>query len=609
MFRSKNITTILLFVIMLASAVSVTRSEFIIRLNRNENLKLIDISKSAGIQIDKESLESITSEKYLIIYDSEREVFSKVRENFEKMLQYTKKDYDVIPVNEVTTINNRYDSIFLVMDDIERFNDLDGLLRYVFEGGNLFFTFRLDFNEGFHKIYRKLGIYEFNDYVDSVGIRLLDNILVKGKGLEIKDRELIINSSMSLRLDEDCSKYAESIDGVQLLWKRKYGQGNILYFNGTMLDVKMNRGFILGSLSLLEEDFIYPIINTKISFIDDFPAPIPSGTYESITKEFGRTIPRFYKEIWWPDMLELSLKYNLKYTGVAIGTYNDEVENIEPESTDLNIKNYIYYGRELINNGGEMGIHGYNHQPLSTKELFDKSLGYKPWKNVDTIIDSIEEINKLSKKAFPNYTFRVYVPPSNILYPEGREALLKADAEIKIISSLYNNSYDQDEYKQEFEISDDGIIEFPRLTSGYTYTSEKEWVILNGVTSHGVFSHFIHPDDILDYHRNDGKGWSELLKEYDELNKKVFDNYRWLRGMTATEGANEMLKYLLAEPRFEKKDTYLKIYTNNYFDKIYFILRTEKEIESVENCNIEEIDKNIYLIESYDSICKINYKR
>ncbi|WP_432666257.1 DUF2194 domain-containing protein [Wukongibacter baidiensis] len=605
----RNIIIIILSVIAIAFAVEITRSEFIVRLNRNENFELIDLENTIGIQIDESLLQSLPSKKYLIIYDSDQEVFLKTKNNVEKVLDYIKREYQSIDIANVTRINNSYDSVIMVLDDMRKLQDTEELMNYVFKGGNLFFTFRLDYNDGFFGITRKLGIIEFGDYIDTGGIRLLDNILIKGKGFELKEEEFILNSSMSLRIEQDCEKYAESIDGVPLLWKKKYGQGNIVYFNGTMLEEKVNRGLVLGAIGALEEDFIYPIINTKISFIDDFPAPSPAGENERIKKEFGRTVPRFYKDIWWPDMLELASRYSVKYTGVVIGTYNDEVENIKPGSTDLNIKDYIYFGRELINNGGEIGIHGYNHQPLTDIELFDKDLGYKTWKDTKTMIDSIEEINRLSKQAFPYYKFMVYVPPSNILYPEGRKALVEADSDIKIISSRYNNSYYKDDYEQEFEISPDGIIEFPRLTSGYINSIENKWMILNGVTSYGIFSHFIHPDDVLDNHRTDGKGWSKLLEEYDEFNKMVFNNYRWLRAMTASEGANEMTKYIFSEPRYEKKDDYLKVYINNYFDNAYFVLKTKKAIESLEGCNVEKIDDNTYLVESYDPICQINFKR
>jgi len=393
------------------------------------------------------------------------------------------------------------------------------------------------------------------------------------------------------------------------LWEKPYGQGNIVYFNGTMLDDKTSKGFIAGAISLLEEEYIYPIMNVKISYIDDFPAPFPLGKHKNIQKEFDGTVTEFFRDVWWPDMLGLAHKYNLIYTGLIIGTYNDDVKNITSDGFDLNMKDLVYYGRELLNLGGEIGIHGYNHQPLAIKELLDKELNYKPWENTDMMIKSIQEVDKLAKKAFPNYEFRVYVPPSNILYPEGKKALLESNTDIKIVASVNNGDGDPDSYVQEFKISSDGMIELPRLTYGYINTDENRWSILSGITSYGYFSHFVHPDDVLADNRNGDKGWRNLLKSYTQINKDLFNNYRWLRPMTASNGANAMIKYLKCEPKYEIKDNYMKIYCNNFYDEAYFILRTEKEIESLEECDIEEIDENIYLVKVNEPISKINYRR
>lgn len=605
----KNIIIVIMAIIILAFVIEIMDAEFIVRLNRNTNSELIDYKNVKGVQLDKDVLENIFPEKYLIVYDSEFEVFSRVRDNITKVLDYIQRDYDVISVEKLTGINNEYSSVILIMEDINKLRVVDELMQYVFEGGNAFFAYRLGILSNFNRIYRKLGINEFNEFVDSTGIRLLDNVLIKGEGFEISNSEFIENSSMSLRLSKDSERYAESIDGVELLWKKKHGMGNIVYFNGTMLDSKMNRGFILGSLSLLGDDFIYPIMNSKLSYIDDFPAPFPAGRNEKVSKEFNRTVPRFMKDIWWPNMLELASRYNLIYTGVIIGTYNDEVEEILPGSTDLEVGDFIYYGRELINNNGEMGIHGYNHQPLAAVDLYDKELGYKPWKDIETMVDSINEVNSLGEKVFKDYIYRVYVPPSNILYPEGREAILQSDTDIEIIASLYTIGSDMDPYEQEFEIASDGIIEFPRLTAGYMYTDENVWRVLNGVTAHGIFSHFIHPDDVLDYDRTGDIGWSELLKNYDKFNEAIFNKYRWLRDMTASDGANELIKYVSSELKYENKDEYTKVYINNFYDEMYFILRTEKDIEAVKGCNIEEIDKNIYLVKVREPIFEIEYKR
>ena len=66
-----------------------------------------------------------------------------------------------------------------------------------------------------------------------------------------------------------------------------------------MFNEKSNRGILAAIFSSFNNIDIYPIMNTKINFIDDFPSPIPDGTSEEIYEEYGLRIRRFYKEVWW----------------------------------------------------------------------------------------------------------------------------------------------------------------------------------------------------------------------------------------------------------------------------------------------------------------------
>ena len=58
----------------------------------------------------------------------------------------------------------------------------------------------------------------------------------------------------------------------------------------------------------------------------------------------------------------------------------------------------------------------------------------------------------------------VYVPPSNVLSPEGRAVLTHEIPEVKTIASTY---FPGDfAYAQEFEWAADGMFEQPRVISG-----------------------------------------------------------------------------------------------------------------------------------------------
>ena len=84
----------------------------------------------------------------------------------------------------------------------------------------------------------------------------------------------------------------------------------------------------------------------------------------------------------------------------------------------------------LLDQGGEIGFHGYNHMPLCLLG-FDYGDGYESyrlWHSYEDMLASIQELKTFCEELFPKEKFQVYVPPSNILSEEGR-TMLKEDVE------------------------------------------------------------------------------------------------------------------------------------------------------------------------------------
>ena len=122
----------------------------------------------------------------------------------------------------------------------------------------------------------------------------------------------------------------------------------------------------------------------------------------------------------------------------------------------------------LLNNGGELGFHGYNHMPLCLEGIDeDKQYGdYKLWKSSEDIETALEELRNFSEKLFPENDFCVYVPPSNIISKDGIKALTQADSNIKIIASVFIKDAKEAAYEQEFGVDENGIINTPRTKIG-----------------------------------------------------------------------------------------------------------------------------------------------
>ena len=188
------------------------------------------------------------------------------------------------------------------------------------------------------------------------------------------------------------------------------------------------------------------------------------------------------------------------------------------------------------------------------------------------------------------------MPPSNILSDMGRSAVVSSIKDLKVIASVYLPNYEGDVYEQEFEVAPDGIVEFPRISSGYHYTPEVMWSIYNAINTHGIFAHFIHPDDILDSERSMSLSWSELEKDYETILDEVEQDFSWLNSYSISQGTDQLVKYLDIKPFIEYAGNTINIYCQDFRPDAYFIMRTDKEIASTENISYRKFWEDAYIL-------------
>jgi len=386
---------------------------------------------------------------------------------------------------------------------------------------------------------------------------------------------------------------------VPVLWKYKLDKGCVVICNSYMFAYKQNRGAIAGAVINAFDAFIYPVYDSAAVFIDDFPAPIREGTFDQIKQEYDRDLRGFYSDIWWPGMIKKASCYKLKYTGLLVTTYNNVVN---PPFTPENNQDILsMYAASLLANGFEMGLHGYNHNSLMVKSSYGgREPMYPPWPNIRNMELSLGQLIKTERQIFPDYRCVTYVPPSNMLSPEGRQALMAALPDLYAISGSYFDILDgEGVYVQDFGVSPDGVVNMPRISSGMKQDSSDMWVIHNGIAQYGIVSHFIHPDDMLDPERSFGLNWKGLSDSFDSLLTDIRSVAPGLRGMTAVETAIEIDKV-------EKLKVNMKIFNGridtaleNFKDEVHFYAKLPSMPVKTSGCTVEKLnaeDNSLYLL-------------
>lgn len=513
------------------------------------------------------------------------------------ILDQMKIPYDVVSAQDFRSEQlQEYECLILAVNHYADIAAMIGELKtWVKQGGKLMVLFPPDYSGNFMAMFDILGIKDCGLPVEINEVRFRDGFMIGGD-----DRSYPITdayaSSYALTVSEDSTVCMESTDKypIPLIWRRSCGEGTVVFDNFGIME-KAYRGIHSAALSLLEDSFVYPVINAATFYIDDFPAPVPEGDGEYITRDYNMSVSDFYSQVWWNDVYNLAKKYGIKYTGVVIEEYNSQVEGelLRNEEVDR----YLYFGNMLLQTGGEIGIHGYNHMPLvlSNFDYENQYDSYKQWASMESLTDSVTEVMEFTQALFPGQKLQVYVPPSNILSEEGRSVLEQAG--IRAIASVYLEG--DLAYEQEFEVSrEDGIVNTPRVIAGYIFNDYVNLVALCELNFHLVSTHFQHPDDVLDEDRGAQMGWEMMKTNLGDYMEWLYNAFPEIRNLTGSELAGAVERYDLLQMKRTKTDTGFRLELENFFGEANMLLRLNEgqTLESISGGSWLQITDTCYLI-------------
>ena len=331
---------------------------------------------------------------------------------------------------------DRYKTVVLLISDLDVLGKrLIDLMDWVRDGGNVLFAMSPQKTTYFDVISPELGVLSSSwEYKTAESIVPTEEFMLGGgQRYELSDP---FESSLSVSLREEATVYARTGDeGVPLVWGTKSGAGRVVVDNIGVYD-KIMRGIYAASFSLLCDAAAYPVINSSVFYLDDFPSPVPGGDGTYIRRDYRMSIADFYSKVWWPDLVKLAQQYSIRFTGVMIENYEDDTQSTPVRQPDT--QQFRYYGSLLLQQGGEVGFHGYNHQPLVLPDTDYKDLySYRQWPSEDAIVAAMNELIDFQKTVLPNTEGSVYVPPSNILSAAGRKVLGSTVTQIRTITEQY----------------------------------------------------------------------------------------------------------------------------------------------------------------------------
>jgi hypothetical protein len=551
----------------------------------------------------------------LVVVDKKGESEEKITSEMLFVLDSLRVGYDVKDVSEVDWENElkNYKTLVLSFQDWDKIGEgAEQLSKWLVSGGRMMNTMTPAPNSVFSLLASKIGVDSFSSYVGIDGLRMDNNALIgadqKNTYKFMLGEETEILTSLGVLLDSKAKRYVSSYDGtVPLIWSNDIEDGRAVIMNYVITD-KFQRGFYTLCYSLLEDSFMYPVINGSSFYIDDFPAPVPGGNGEYIERDYGIDTASFYSTVWWPQILNWQKQYGIVYTGLIIEDYNNFVEGELPRNKQTS--RFSLFGNTMINNGNELGLHGYNHQPLCVEGIDDDmQFGeYKLWASEEDLKNSIKELVEFSSALYPTEKFQVYVPPSNIMSETGEKLLLEAAPDIKVIASVYLKADGVESMVQEFTVEENGIIDTPRVVSGCMLDEYAKLTAFSEFNFHYVQSHFVHPDDILDEDRGAKSGWPEMSRQFTEYLELVKNAVPDMRNLSGTDMGVATYRYCGLSVERDIKDGEIDVRLGGFSKEAYLLLRiNEGEVKNTEGCTVTEVADGLYLVKALEENIKIYY--
>ena len=561
-------------------------------------------------------------ERLLFIYDSSDKLSVSCIQNAKFAFKYAKIKYDVFDLKNYsgkTTVDlGKYYAIVLAVENLDKLSDYDcgRIESYVRSGGGLAVIYR-GYTERFSKLFGarvKTGAEMFLE--GTSGLIFTEDFVPGLKGLVISREETGGLSPYNFEYFGDKVIFAVSFDKVPIAWYLRYGRGRVVYWNTALLSDRAFRGFITQTVAVVAGRFVQPIANFAVIFLDDFPADVPNSTHEIIWREFRQTVAEFHVLTWFPDMVRLANDFDLKYSAYLIFNYNDKTEppfdmkgwvTGVADVSGKKVKVAPFLARLIARKFKkriELGLHGYNHISLLVKN----------WGSLENMVQALKfAMKKWKEEGLGELPF-TYVAPNNWIDSIGVQAIVRGAPSIKVISTIYLGDFKVGQMR-EFgpEPWNPKLYCIPRVSEGYIPDNYEILNTLNAIAMLGVWTHFIHPDDVIaTYDRlKDStlvRNWNRLpwrnVRWGGRFKPGFYDGFRnflsrikkiypFLRFMTTREAYYEMQKFDNLKIGYKFNKNSIIIETN---EKAYAVVQLDPayKVIGLSGCKVEYAVKTAF---------------
>ena len=456
--------------------------------------------------------------------------------------------------------------------------DLQDLENYIKSGGQVILAAGLAESNDDSYLQPVLGIVEktikenYNDFIIEDGFLPFMETKMKYSGY---------NLSTWIKTKDEVTIYISDLTkNVPIVYSNNYGNGEVIVINASFLEDKKSMGILSGSISILLDDFIYPIMGTKSVFLDNFPVTNNSNDGKSM-KMYGRTINSLVRDKIWPVFQGISARHGLKITSSVLVA--SSLKDSFPELT-----NNLFYtiSKSSMQYDGEVVYSGnfYDDEKIYINNDFS---------------DSFNEV-------FNKYIINGFVVQFGIFNENIYTQIKERFNSINIIRGNLTGN-EKDTYICTLGKNEE-YYNFPTISYGDELDNGALWDISSMISSQGFLSHLFDVNVLMGLEEGN-KTWNERVKYIDDFEDRILKPLKWLESCTLSENIHYIDGYINLKYKWDIDDDVITLVCDNFIENQAFYYRTDKSIDKIEGAEYLKINDYYYLLKVKDSVVKINLKK
>lgn len=430
-------------------------------------------------------------------------------------------------------------------------------------------------------------------------------------------------------LSPDAIVLASDGEARPVVWRRTCGAGTVVYWNTGVLAGRALRGFGVQSALDAMRIGVSAMGGFAMFHIDDFPPSISAVRQEPLATEFpDLDWTGFAFDVWQHDIRDLAAKFDLRYTWYTVMNYHDVDNRAGADMSAPAVADGLRVLRErfarigAIPDGDEYGFHGYNHDPIIAAS----------WPKPDALKAKFQCARAMWKSAVPAPMPESWVPANNWYHPRHVRILKDVFPEIATVCGLFSTSRTELGGFRDFgpEPWEPTLLCLPRETFGYVQTPALRLLMLSQIAGLGVWTHFIHPDDIVDiprpgvdggYCRNpdalmwracNAAGTPGLLSRLEDWVGEVRTRFPWMTFLTTSQAVAAWRGHMESAFTVEIFDGNIEV-TGNGGMRICVRTDPETQVHCLDASTIVHMDEyplfNLYVISLSDGKASIGCRR